>query len=81
MGNVLYQLGQVSEKQLAKYQWESQKAGKASFAYAWVLDQTAEERSRGITMDVAQNVFETHTKHVRSLFPCSPQIPRQTVWR
>ncbi|CUT99327.1 eukaryotic release factor 3 erfs [Echinococcus multilocularis] len=64
MGNVLCQLGHVSEKQLAKYQWEAQKIGKASFAYAWVLDQTSEERSRGITMDIAQIAFETHSKRV-----------------
>ncbi|KAL5106011.1 HBS1-like protein [Taenia crassiceps] len=64
MGNVLCQLGHVSEKQLAKYQWEAQKIGKASFAYAWVLDQTSEERSRGITMDIAQIAFETHSKKV-----------------
>uniref|UniRef100_A0A5K3FTK4 Tr-type G domain-containing protein n=1 Tax=Mesocestoides corti TaxID=53468 RepID=A0A5K3FTK4_MESCO len=64
MGNVLYQLGQVSEKQIAKYQWEAQKIGKASFAYAWVLDQTTEERNRGITMDIAQTAFETPTKRL-----------------
>ncbi len=33
--------------------------GKSSFALAWVLDQTSEERSRGITMDTAINRFET----------------------
>uniref|UniRef100_A0A0X3PX20 Tr-type G domain-containing protein n=1 Tax=Schistocephalus solidus TaxID=70667 RepID=A0A0X3PX20_SCHSO len=64
MGNVLYQLGHVSSKQLAKYQWEAQKLGKASFAYAWVLDQTSEERTRGITMDIAQTAFETNRKRV-----------------
>lgn len=64
MGNVLCLLGHVSRKQLAKYQWEAQKIGKASFAYAWVLDQTSEERSRGVTMDIAQTAFETPTKRV-----------------
>ena len=29
-----------------RYENESRKAGKASFAYAWVLDETGEERSR-----------------------------------
>lgn len=28
------------------YEMESKKAGKASFAYAWVLDETGEERER-----------------------------------
>nr|CAH8871788.1 unnamed protein product [Trichobilharzia regenti] len=64
MGNLLYLLGHVSGKQLAKYQWDAQKMGKASFAYAWILDQTSEERSRGVTMDIAQTSFETKSKRV-----------------
>lgn len=41
--------------------------GKGSFAYAWVLDETGEERHRGITMDVAHQVFETKTKIINLL--------------
>ena len=41
--------------------------GKGSFAYAWVLDETGEERYRGITMDVAHQVFETKTKVINLL--------------
>ena len=44
MGHLLFQLGQVSNKQMHKYKQESQKIGKSSFAYAWVLDETEEER-------------------------------------
>lgn len=33
--------------------------GKSSFALAWVLDQGTEERSRGVTIDIATNKFET----------------------
>ena len=50
-----------------RYEQESQKVGKSSFAYAWVLDETGEERHRGITMDVAQQLFETKTKLVTLL--------------
>lgn len=64
MGHLLYRLGQVSSKQMHKYEQESKKLGKQSFAYAWVLDETGEERSRGITMDVGQSQFETETKRV-----------------
>ncbi|KAF7232137.1 hypothetical protein EG68_09910 [Paragonimus skrjabini miyazakii] len=64
MGNLLCQLGQVSSKQLAKYRWEAQKIGKASFYYAWILDQTSEERTRGVTMDIAQTSFETKSKRI-----------------
>jgi hypothetical protein len=31
---------------MKKYERESLKIGKSSFAYAWVLDETGEERSR-----------------------------------
>ena len=33
--------------------------GKGSFSYAWVLDESSEERARGITMTVAVSYFET----------------------
>lgn len=67
MGHLLYLLGNVSKRAMHKYEQESQKVGKGSFAYAWVLDETGEERHRGITMDVAQHVFETETKVVNLL--------------
>ena len=44
MGHLLYRLGQVSTKQMHKYEQESKKLGKQSFMYAWVLDETGEER-------------------------------------
>ena len=50
-----------------RYEQESQKVGKGSFAYAWILDETGEERHRGITMDIAQHLFETETKTVTLL--------------
>ena len=44
MGHVLYQLGCVNKRTMHKYEQEARKLGKASFAYAWVLDETEEER-------------------------------------
>jgi len=67
MGHLLVELGQVSSKMMHKYEQESRKLGKQSFAFAWVLDETSEERNRGITMDVGQNYFETSNKCVRLL--------------
>lgn len=67
MGHLLFQLGQVSQKIMHKYEQESRKVGKQSFMYAWVLDETDEERERGITMDVGQNRFETEHKVVTLL--------------
>jgi elongation factor 1 alpha-like protein len=39
--------GCVDKKQMHKYEVESRQAGKASFMYAWVMDQHEEERARG----------------------------------
>ncbi|XP_067558127.1 HBS1-like protein isoform X4 [Pseudorca crassidens] len=62
MGHLLYLLGNVNKRTMHKYEQESKKAGKSSFAYAWVLDETGEERERGVTMDVGMTKFETKTK-------------------
>lgn len=59
MGHLLYLLGEVNEKAMRQYERDSSKIGKSSFAYAWVLDETGEERNRGITMDIAIRKFET----------------------
>ncbi|XP_067012360.2 protein HBS1 [Anabrus simplex] len=67
MGHLLFSMGQVKQKVMHKYEQESRKLGKQSFMYAWILDETGEERSRGITMDVGQSKFETPTKSVTLL--------------
>lgn len=67
MGHALYDLGFVSQKIMHKYEQESKKVGKQSFMYAWVLDETGEERERGITMDVGSVRFETDSKVVTLL--------------
>ncbi|KAJ8734982.1 hypothetical protein PYW08_014232 [Mythimna loreyi] len=67
MGRLLCELGEVSQRTLHKYEQESKKIGKQSFMYAWVLDETGEERVRGITMDVGRAQFETKTKRVTIL--------------
>ncbi|XP_060081128.1 HBS1-like protein isoform X1 [Ylistrum balloti] len=67
MGHLLFQLGMVNKKAMHKFEQESKKVGKGSFAFAWVLDETEEERSRGVTMDIAQTKFETPKKAVTLL--------------
>ncbi|XP_022904348.2 protein HBS1 [Onthophagus taurus] len=67
MGHLLCSLGQVNQKTMHKYEQESKKLGKQSFMYAWVLDETGEERTRGITMDVGRSQFETKTKMITLL--------------
>lgn len=67
LGRLLCDLGQVPSRLIHKYQQESKKIGKQSFAYAWVLDETGEERERGITMDIGHSKFETKTKSITLL--------------
>jgi elongation factor 1 alpha-like protein len=67
MGHFLYELGQINEKTMMKYKRDADKLGKGSFAYAWILDETKEERSRGITMDIALTRFETPHKRITLL--------------
>ncbi|XP_033120935.1 HBS1-like protein isoform X2 [Anneissia japonica] len=67
MGHLLQQLGNVNQRTMHRYEQESKKQGKASFAYAWVLDETGEERQRGITMDVGINKFETEHRIITLL--------------
>lgn len=67
MGHLLYDMDNVPQRTLHKYEQESKKLGKQSFMYAWILDETEEERSRGITMDVGASHFETDNKMVTIL--------------
>ncbi|GME48209.1 elongation factor tu gtp binding domain-containing protein [Neofusicoccum parvum] len=59
MGRLLYDLKVVDQRSLDKLRKEAQNIGKSSFALAWVMDETSEERSRGVTVDIATNTFET----------------------
>ncbi|CAH6719261.1 elongation factor 1 alpha-like protein [[Candida] jaroonii] len=59
MGRILLDLGIVDIKTLNKLIKESESIGKGSFALAWVMDQTSEERARGVTIDIVSTNFET----------------------
>lgn len=59
MGRLLLDLNVVDQRTIERYRKEAENMGKSSFALAWVLDQRTEERSRGVTIDIATNKFET----------------------
>ncbi|KAI1106555.1 hypothetical protein F4804DRAFT_300379 [Jackrogersella minutella] len=61
MGRLLLDLSIVDQRTIQKYRKEAESIGKSSFALAWVLDQRSEERSRGVTIDIATNKFETES--------------------
>ncbi|KAK6915884.1 Translation elongation factor EFTu/EF1A, C-terminal [Dillenia turbinata] len=63
-GRLLHLLGRISQKEMHKYEKEAKQQGKGSFSYAWALDESAEERERGITMTVAVAYFDSKRYHV-----------------
>ena len=50
MGRTLHAMGAVSQKAAHKNERDAKAAGKASFAWAWALDERPEERARGVTV-------------------------------
>lgn len=64
MGHLLVKLGRVTQRTLHRFRREAEEKGKASFAYAWVMDEHADERERGVTIDVGVNAFETERREV-----------------
>jgi elongation factor 1 alpha-like protein len=58
-GRLLHLLGRVTQKVMHKNEKEAKQQGKGSFAYAWALDESTEERERGITMTVAVAYLNT----------------------
>lgn len=64
VGHLLYKLGQINNKQMHRFEVDSQRSGKASFKFAWAMDETAEERARGVTIDIALTQFETTHRDV-----------------
>ncbi|XP_063900782.1 HBS1-like protein [Zophobas morio] len=67
LGHLLQLVGAVEKSLVHKNARDSEKIGKSSFRYAWVLDATSEERSRGVTMDIAFCHFRTNSKLITVL--------------
>ena len=57
----------MSQKAVHKHEKEAAQAGKASFSWAWRLDERPEERARGVTVDVATTRFQTSRRNVTLL--------------
>lgn len=60
LGRFLYDTKVISGRQLNTLAKQAADAGKGSFSLAWVMDQTPEERSRGVTVDTVQCGVEIH---------------------
>lgn len=62
MGHLLLKMGRIDKQEMHKVEKLSEAYGKASFKFAYLLDQEEEERQRGVTIDVGQNYFETKAR-------------------
>jgi len=58
-GHLIYELGGIDKRELAKLEQKAKEAGKASFKYAYVMDNLKAERERGITIDISLWKFST----------------------
>ena len=58
-GHLIYKCGGIDKRTIEKFEKEAAELGKASFKYAWVLDNLKAERERGITIDIGRWKFES----------------------
>jgi elongation factor 1-alpha len=63
VGRLVFDLGGISEREMAKYQAEADRLGKSSFAFAFFMDTSKEERARGVTIACTTKEFYTAKFH------------------
>ena len=59
VGRMLFETGTITQQDVDKLKKEAAALGKATFEFAYVLDSTREERTRGVTIDLSHMKFET----------------------
>ncbi|QLH75407.1 MAG: translation elongation factor EF-1 subunit alpha [Methanomassiliicoccales archaeon] len=59
VGRVLLETGAIDKYVIEKFKKEATEKGKATFEFAWVMDNLKEERERGVTIDVSHKKFNT----------------------
>ncbi len=59
VGRILYDTGSIEAHELENLKKLAEQMGKATFEFAFVMDQVKEERERGLTIDVAHKRFDT----------------------
>ena len=59
VGRLLYETGSVPEHVIEQFREEAEEKGKGGFEFAYVMDNLAEERERGVTIDIAHQEFDT----------------------
>eukprot|EP00567_Pseudictyota_dubia_P001869 CAMPEP_0197464534 /NCGR_PEP_ID=MMETSP1175-20131217/64063_1 /TAXON_ID=1003142 /ORGANISM="Triceratium dubium, Strain CCMP147" /LENGTH=524 /DNA_ID=CAMNT_0043000515 /DNA_START=101 /DNA_END=1674 /DNA_ORIENTATION=- len=62
-GHLIFKLGGISEREMAKLQEMAEEKGKSSFGFAYYLDTCKEERERGVTIQCNTKEFFTEKYH------------------
>jgi len=62
-GRLLFELGGMSDRDLAKLKKEAQELGKESFLFAFFMDKGKDERARGVTIQCCTREFFTESYH------------------
>ncbi len=62
-GHLIFNLGGINAREMAKLQEKADANGKSSFAFAYYMDTNKEERERGITVNCNTKEFYTDSYH------------------
>jgi elongation factor 1-alpha len=62
-GHLLFELGGLNERDIEKLRKEAQELGKESFLFAFFMDKSKDERSRGLTISCTTREFFTEKFH------------------
>jgi elongation factor 1-alpha len=62
-GHLMFKLGGINERTLEKLKKEAEAQGKASFAFAFFMDKSKDERARGVTIACTTKEFFTEKYH------------------
>jgi elongation factor 1-alpha len=62
-GHLIFKMGGISEREMAKLQATAEEKGKSSFGFAYYLDTCKEERERGVTIQCNTKEFFTEKYH------------------
>lgn len=62
-GRLIFELGGISEREMQKLKDEAKALGKDSFAFAFYMDKSKEERARGVTIACTTKEFFTESYH------------------